>query len=448
MSNPPLPDNRGGVASMTTAIALPVRVLVFPCGTEIGLEIHRALAQCAHVELVGASSIASNHGVMVFSRYVDRIPFINEPSFLEHLSRLVEEQGIDWIYPAHDDVLLELARLQPCLPCRIIAPEYEVCRLCRSKSATYAHFRNSLSVPEVYAFSEPDPAYPIFLKPDAGQGSQGVMKAGSREEWTAALAEDPTRIALEFLPGKEYTVDCFTDRQGVLRFIGPRERIRTSNGISVHTRPVPADESMRHFATCINTALALRGAWFFQLKRDAQDILKLLEIAPRVSGGMGLYRNLGVNLPLLGLYDRLDKEVEIEPLSHDLEMDRALFSRFRPHLSYSHVYMDLDDTLIQHGKVNLLAAAFLHQCRNNGVQVHLLTRHAGELSHTLARHGLKALFTSITHLNDRDNKAEFIQSKDALFIDDSFAERSAVHTALGIPVFAPDAVESLLDWRV
>jgi hypothetical protein len=41
-----------------------------------------------------------------------------------------------------------------------------------------------------------------------------------------------------------------------------------------------------------------------------------------------------------------------------------------------------------------------------------------------------------------------MKEKNAIFIDDSFAERKKVHDVLGIPVYDVDMVESLIDWRM
>ncbi len=424
----------------------PVRVLVFPCGTEIGLEIHRALGASRHVTLLGASSIPSNHGRYVFKHYLEHVPFVDDPAFIGCLNALIERHAVDMIYPAHDDVVLALSRHTSDIGCEIVGSPAETCALCRSKSAVYAKFSAQIATPRLYARTHAHPPYPLFLKPDAGQGSQGVLLVHSENAWDAALAKDPSLIALEYLPGKEYTVDCFTDRHGALRFVGPRERLRTMNGISVHTRPVQ-EEAFTAYANILNEAMVFRGAWFFQMKRNAEGRLTLLEVAPRVSGGMGLYRNLGVNLPLLSVYDRMGLDVALRPMNHDIEMDRALMARFRLDIAYRHVYLDLDDTLLCGDQVNPLLVAFVCQCRNKGIQTHVLTRHGGNPEETLARHGLIALFDSILHVNATDDKARYIAHKDAIFVDDSHAERARVREALDIPVFAPDAVESLLDWR-
>jgi hypothetical protein len=187
--------------------------------------------------------------------------------------------------------------------------------------------------------------------------------------------------------------------------------------------------------------------WFFQVKRAADGELALLEIAPRVAGAMGLQRNLGVNLPLAALYDAMGHDVEFRPNEYDLRMDRALEAHFVLPFTYRHVYLDLDDCLVQHGEVDLTAVAFLYQCRNRGIAVHLISRHAAGLQQTLTRYCLGTLLTSVIHITDGSPKSRWITERDAIFIDDSFRERKDVIDTLGLPAFGPDAIESLIDWR-
>jgi len=53
-----------------------IRVLVFPCGSEIGLEIYRSLIYIRQIELWGGSSV-EDHGRFVFKNYIGDIPDIN-----------------------------------------------------------------------------------------------------------------------------------------------------------------------------------------------------------------------------------------------------------------------------------------------------------------------------------------------------------------------------------
>ena len=420
-------------------------MLVFPCGSEIGLELHRSLADSTFVNLHGASS-ASDHGRYVYARYIGGLPFVDEPEFLDAINRAIAEHRIDFLFPAHDSAVMLLAENEKRLRCRVLGSPVETCRICRSKRLTYKTFESLLRVPRVYGDVESVEIWPAFLKPDVGQGSRGAVLAQNREEARFLLAQDASRLLLEYLPGAEYTVDCFTDRHGHLRFAGARERVRISGGISVNSHTVK-DEAVERIATAINGRLSFRGAWFFQLRQSSGGELALLEIAPRVAGTAALYRNLGVNLALLTVFDAMGLDVEILRNNVDMEIDRALTNRFSTEIGYRHLYMDLDDSLIRDGKVHLLAVALLYQALNNGVELHLLTRHVGSVDELLERHRLKGMFHDIVHLGTSESKSEHIKHLDAVFIDDSFAERASVSRTLGIPVFDLDAIESLLDWK-
>ncbi|HOH31398.1 MAG TPA: carbamoylphosphate synthase large subunit short form, partial [Candidatus Hydrogenedentes bacterium] len=126
---------------------------------------------------------------------------------------------------------------------------------------------------------------------------------------------------------------------------------------------------------------------------------------------------------------------------------RALISRFDSNIVYDHVYIDLDDTLLREDGVAPLMAAFLFQCRNKRKKLHLLTRHTEDVERTLTKYALCGLFDTVTVVEPGTSKAAVISHQDAIFIDDSHAERKEVREATGIPVFSPDAVECLLDWR-
>lgn len=423
----------------------PKRVLVFPSGSEIGLELHRSLRFAKEVDLWGGSSIP-DHGRFAFHQHIDGLPFVTHADFLKGINCAIREYRLDYIYPAHDSVIVALAEAasRGDLACKLITSPFETCQIVRSKRRTMELFRDELVTPRLYRDVAEATEWPVFLKPDVGEGSKGTSVAHHETDVRLAIARDPSLLIQELLPGNEYTIDCFTDRYGRLQFAAGRKRTRVLNGISVNTVPYH-DPEIGRIAEIINRRLTFRGMWFFQLKRNVRDQLALMEIAPRIAGGMGMYRNLGVNFALLSLYDA--EGYDVQPLVNqcDIEMDRALENVFKLKIHYSEVYVDLDNCLIIRDRVNTQLVAFLYQCVSDGKRIHLISRHAGELAATLARHRLGGLFDSVLHLGRDASKADHILSKDAIFIDDSFAERRDVFQRMGIPVFGPDAVESLLD---
>ncbi len=422
------------------------RILIFPCGSEIGLEVHRALRYSTHFDLIGGSSV-DDHGRFVYDEYLGGLPFHDSPEFAPLIANVIQKHRIDAIYPTMDAVADTLQSLAEQLGIRVIGSSAETTRICASKSATYDILDGLIPTPRRYPDLDAVPAYPVFIKPDRGYGSRNAARADNAADAAGLLARLPgqTMLILECLPGKEWTVDCFSDRHGTLHFHAARGRNRISNGISVNTSPSSEfADVFADWAAIINSRLRPRGAWFFQAKLDADGRPRLLEVAARFAGSSALQRGIGVNLPLLSAFDAFDWPVAVTRYLYPIEFDRALENRYHIKLDYRHVYVDLDDCLLLKGKVNHELVSFLYKAINDGCTVSLLTRHSGDLDAALDNARLRALFNHIVHITDGAPKSAHIDAKDAIFIDDSFQERNDVAQRLGIPVFAPDMVETLL----
>ena len=227
-------------------------------------------------------------------------------------------------------------------------------------------------------------------------------------------------------------------------FCEGRERIRTLNGISVSTSS-SEDKIFSDLAGKINRTLRFRGAWFFQVKENSKGELVLMEVAPRIAGTMALVRSKGVNLPLISLFDAMGYEVDIFENTYQIVIDRALENMYRHNIKYEHVYMDFDDLVIFDGRVNPSVMAFVFQCMNKKIKIHLLTRHKDDLEATLLKHKLNGIFDELIWLRSSEEKHEYIKEKSSIFIDDSFAERKKVYDVCAIPVFDAHMIEGLME---
>jgi len=330
------------------------------------------------------------------------------------------------------------------LPAVLIAPSEESCEITRSKSQTYRHLGARVRVPNLYATPGDVTHYPVLVKPDRGQGSFGICKARNQQELLAAISSVPDAIICEYLPGDEYTVDCFSDRDRGVLFASARSRCRIRNGISVNTVTEDLPEAPR-IAAIIHEILGLSGAWFFQLKRADGGELALLEVAPRIAGAMATHRVMGVNFPLISIFEheRLPLTVLFNP--GEIEVDRALGNRYRHTIRYRTLYVDLDDTLLINDHVNIQLVKLIFQCINQGKRVELVTRHREDLSKTLAKYRLNGLFDKVIHLKEGELKSAHITETDAIFIDDSFTERLEVANTCGIPTFDCSMIELLTE---
>lgn len=424
-----------------------LNVLVFPCGSEIGLEIHAALRHAKDIVLHGASSV-SDHGEFAYARYrrIDADAQAGSAGLVEALNALVDEWAIDLVVPAHDSVIPLLAAATT-LRAPAAVPDADTADTCRNKHLTYARLQHLGIVPD--AVQGLGCAYPIFAKPAVGQGSQGAERVDDAGRHRQLLGSGVDYVFSEYLPGAEYTIDCVSDTAGRLLHAAPRTRARIKSGISVRSAPAAHDPALLAMAGAIAAELRLRGAWFFQVREDRHGTPRLLEVAPRIAGSMALSRMRGINYPLLHVYAHAGRPFTVLPLDHEVVMDRALANRYRTSLRYCRVYLDLDDTLVTRGAVNPLLVALLYQWQARGIPVVLITRHAGRPLECLARYRICAeLFERIEHLQDQTPKSLVIGADSgAIFIDDAFRERLDVHRNCGIPVLDIDAAEQLLELR-
>ncbi len=420
------------------------RILVFPCGSEIGLEVHRSLRFSRHVELIGGSSV-DDHGRFVFKNYIAKIPRVTSPDLIPILKKIIEEYNIDAIYPTMDLVITTLKRNEQELNCKIISSTLKTTELCLSKEATYAKLTSVVPIPKLYReLSEVD-TFPVFLKPKIGYSSRGARLISSIGEGMNHFKKFPTCIILEHLPGEEYTVDCFTDRNRQLLFVKARIRQRIKFGISVNTHYIENNEAEFHdLAVKLNNAVEFRGAWFFQLKRDSRNNLTLLEVASRLGGSSGVGRAMGFNFALMSVFDAFD--VDVSPLlnNYKVELDRSLNNVFKLNIDYKCVYVDYDDCLVLDGKLNYILLNFLFQAFEKGKKIVLLSKHEGDLINELKQKRIERLFDEVIHIEKAEEKRNYIKETNAIFIDDSYSERLNI-SRIGMPVFSPDMVECLIN---
>lgn len=420
-----------------------VNVLVFPCGAENASEIHQALRYSVHVRLFGASSV-EDHGRFRFVDYAGGLPHIQDPGFDEAFGALIRQLSIDLVFATHDTVASYLAERAPSMGFHLVNGHPRATAIARRKSTTYAHFADCQWAPHVYSRVSEVPAWPIVVKPDCGQGGQGVGVARDADTAMSLMACISEPLLVEHLPGVEITVDCFTDRRGRLVWVGPRTRERVRAGITMRSRLLDAEQDINAIAGTINERLPMRGPWFFQLKATASGAWKLLEISCRVAGAMVAQRARGINLPLMAVLDYLGHDLSALPNPGVSLIDRSIATRASLDFEYDAVSIDLDDTLIIDGHATPIVMAFLYQAVEAGKRLVLITRHAGDIFHTLSQAKIDpALFDEVVHLVGGQSKAEYV-SPTSIFIDNHFPERLDVAKKRGVPVFDVDGLEFLV----
>lgn len=419
-------------------------VLVYPGGTEIGLEVARSLKLCKEACVLSAG--LSNTAADYFFNNHHHVACVSTHGWLEKLKAVVDRDGVSHIMPAHDEVILPLVNTQDKLGVKVVTSSADTCGIARSKKRTLRHLQGAVPIPRKYDGIEAVDCYPVFAKPDDGQGSRGAYRAENQKELECLLARDSSLLVQEYLPGEEFTVDCFSDREKGVLYAAGRKRIKITSGIASRSQFVD-DPRFLDYARRIQAALPFWGAWFFQVKASADGELKLLEVAPRIAGTSGLSRVSGVNLPLLSLYESDRIEVTIPQDVKGVVVERSLTPVYSQPFEYDALYLDFDDTLIVNGEVNSQLVKIAYQCLNRKKAVILVTRHAGDISASLRKHRLEGLFDKVIHLKEGESKRKAITHSECVFVDDSFRELEDLRKHPGVTALHVSSADLLINYR-
>lgn len=422
-------------------------VLIFPGGIENGIEIYNGLRYCKEITLFSASSAVPNQAFYLYKEN-NICPDVREDGWVDKLNRIVSINNIDIIYPANSFIIDALYRNKQFIQCDILLPADEALDITRSKKRTIELLQGVIPTPIVYSNADNVLSLPVFIKPDNGYGAVGARVIETNGE--LEKVDFSQYIVQELLPGKEYTVDCFSDRNGRLLFSSGRERSRIRMATSMHAEAVSEDLDalFKDYAERILIKIPITGAWFFQMKEDVSGTLKLLEIDIRIAGTMCYNRCKGVNFPLLSLYDHYGLPVSISINEEKLSLERCLRNRYRFDYEYDNVYIDLDDTIIFNGQYNTDIIKFLYQCLNQHKNLVLLSKHIGDGDAYLKQWKLDSLFTSVIWMEEEEDKSKYIQTSRSIYIDDSFSQRKNVAEKCGIPTFDASMIECLIDDRI
>lgn len=170
------------------------------------------------------------------------------------------------------------------------------------------------------------PDEPIVVKPPVSNGQRGfrIVTDGKNEkerfyeqkpdgtkttleQLRAVLGETfPELLAMEYLPGEEFTIDAFRNDDETV--IVPRSRDQIRSGISFRTT-VTNEGELVDYAETLADELDLEYAFGFQFKRASDGTPKILECNPRIQGTMVASAISGANVVYAAVQSSLDEPV-------------------------------------------------------------------------------------------------------------------------------------------
>lgn len=163
-----------------------------------------------------------------------------------------------------------------------------------------------------------------FAIVDEARSSAALLLAGAEyhvgyddlRRGLAELGEFRTMLLMEFLEGPEYSVDCVGDAGRLVAAVVRRKLPQAGSGQLIDMRPDILDATARLCAD-----YRLNGVFNAQF-REGGGRPRLLEINPRMSGGIGMACMAGPNLPYIALsgFDLGFDQVEIPAIREGMRV--------------------------------------------------------------------------------------------------------------------------------
>ena len=217
-----------------------------------------------------------------------------------HLREAVEAKGIRMIVPFVDGavgVAAEFASRYPELGVFVPGTSAEMAELMFDKCRSAELFeRLGLPTPASYRGEE---AYPLIAKPRHGSASKGIRILSTHGD-LAELENPEDYLIQEYIEdAEEISTDCYASvRTGEPLVVSPRIRLETLGGEAVRSLTIDSPEA-EALARKTLTATGLKGAVTIQFirSRRAPERLMIMEINPRLGGGVVCSAGAGADIP-------------------------------------------------------------------------------------------------------------------------------------------------------
>ena len=142
----------------------------------------------------------------------------------------------------------------------------------------------------------------MFAKPYDGSLSTNIHIIRSADDLTSEILSDPKLLFMEFIDKKEYkefTVDMYYDKHGIVKSIVPRERIEIRSG-EIDKGAARKNYLVGYLKGRMAKLPGARGCICIQLfYRESDDDVVGIEINPRYGGGYPLSYYTGAKFPKL-----------------------------------------------------------------------------------------------------------------------------------------------------
>ena len=283
------------------------------------------------IRLIGADMNHDDTILQMFDQYY-QVPRGDDPNYAAAILEICRKEHVDVVIPIMSVELETLAKNEAMFReagVVLSVSSLDALKIANNKLALFEYMRdNDIPVPKfwkVNSVADVDPAIehigvPVVFKTNEGSGSRGMRIIDpSKSRFDILFHEKPTSayvtlqdfketlqegdmppmMAMEYLPGNEYTVDMLCENGKVLYNMCRRGlNVQTSiilDGI-VEDKPEITD-----LCAMVAEKLKLTGNIGFDVKERADGTPVIMECNPRATAGVSEFTASGVNLLYLNI---------------------------------------------------------------------------------------------------------------------------------------------------
>lgn len=273
-----------------------------------------------------------------------KVPKYTDPNYVDELLDICRKEYVDVFFP-HISMELPyiLNRIHDFnrLNVKVAISDSKTLAIANSKYRLYEFMKEKgLKVPDYFLVDSVEtlkkrigelgyPQKPVVVKMTENSGSRGVRIVRANLSKGELFMHDkpssmnvtlddmcdiindcnpiPEMMAMEYMPGVEYTVDLLADHGKTLYIAGRRN---TTSSLSIaQTSVVEKKESAYLLCEDIVRELNLDGNIGFDFMLDENDVPWLCDLNPRVTATIILYAGAGLNLPYFRVKQLLGEEL-------------------------------------------------------------------------------------------------------------------------------------------
>ena len=297
-----------------------------------------------NIRLIGADMNKDDTILQMVDKYY-QVPRGDDPLYPDAIFEICKKENVDIVIPIMSVELEVLAKNKKRFEDAgiiISVTDLDSLKIANNKLALFEYMKNAgFETPKFYpvnSINDVDDAInsiglPIVFKAVEGSGSRGMRiidpsksrfdilfheKPNSAyitlEEFKQTLSEGqmPSMLAMEYLPGEEYTVDLLADN-GKVKYSLCRRGLNVQSSI-ILDGIVENKPNIINLCNAVAEKLCLTGNIGFDIKERADGTPMIMECNPRATAGIAEFAASGVNLLYLNIKRCLGEELpEIAP---------------------------------------------------------------------------------------------------------------------------------------